>query len=64
MTKKELMKDLKFCQDLMNRLVKFAESTGEEYWTDKHSVIVNDIIRLRRELNNVRLNLGWGCRDK
>lgn len=53
------MKDLKFCQDLMDRLVKFAE---EKYdyssgWQCNHTVIKKDIMRLRRELNEVRKKL-------
>ena len=57
--KEEIMNDLKFCQELMDRLVKFAE---EEYdcsnvWQYNHTVIQNDIIRLRRELNEVRKKL-------
>lgn len=59
-SKNKLIKDLKFCEDLMNRLVKFAE---EKYdcscsgWQYNHTVLKNDIIRLRRELNEVRKNL-------
>ena len=58
-SKNELIKDLKFCQDLMDRLVKFAE---EEYecngvWQFNHTVIKKDIMRLRRELNEVRKKL-------
>lgn len=53
--KTEVMKDLKFCQELMERLVKFAEKNyhqGEYYIP-----VQNDIIRLRRELNEVRKKL-------
>lgn len=60
-SKNELIKDLKFCQDLMDRLVKFTE---EEYecscnfsWQHNHTVLQKDIVRLRRELNAVRENL-------
>lgn len=59
-SKNELIKDLKFCQDLMDRLVKFAE---EKYdcccigWQYNHTVIKKDIVRLRRELNTVREKL-------
>lgn len=60
MKKEQLMKDLAFCQELMNRLV---ESTKENYdysngWKCNHTTIQNDIIRLRRELNEVRRKLG------
>lgn len=59
-SKNELIKDLKFCQDLMDRLVKFAE---EKYdccdgvWQCNHTVIKKDIVRLRRELSMVREKL-------
>lgn len=60
MNKTEVMKELKFCQDLMDRLVKFTE---EKYdcscwgWQHNHTVLQNDIIKLRRELNEVRKKL-------
>lgn len=58
MKKTELMEDLEFCQELMNRLVKFADI----YYTDsicdnKYTVIQRVIIRLRRELNEIRNKL-------
>lgn len=53
--KEEMMKDLKFCQELMNRLVEFADECHVGDWhIEKHTVIQNDIIRLRRELSKVR----------
>lgn len=56
--KEEIMKDLKFCQELMNRLVKFADECHAGDWhIEKCTVIQNDIIRLRRELNEVRKKL-------
>ena len=58
-SKNELIKDLKFCQDLMDRLVKFAEKRYccyNEYQVN-HTVIQKDIVRLRRELNAVRRKL-------
>jgi hypothetical protein len=40
----------------MNRLVEQAKKTkGTSFWNDKHTVLQNDIIRLRRELNDVRI---------
>ena len=49
------MKDLKFCQELMNRLVKFADEyyISEGRFQCNHTVVQNDIIRLRGELNEV-----------
>lgn len=54
--KTEVMKDLKFCQELMDRLVKFAETNYHEgkYINYNYIPVQNDIIRLRRELNEVR----------
>ena len=54
--KEQIYEDLLFCQNLMNRLVEQAKKTkGTSFWNDKHTVLQNDIIRLRRELNNVRI---------
>lgn len=57
--KEEIMKDLKFCQDLMDRLVESAEEKYDcsSVWQCNHTVIKKDIIRLRRELNEVRKKL-------
>lgn len=59
MNKTELMKDLKFCQELMDRLIKFAEKNYHqgEYVNYNYIPIQNDIIRLRRELNEIRKKL-------
>lgn len=59
MKKTELMEDLEFCQELMNRLVEFADKNCIEhaYYLEKHTVIQRDIIRLRRELNEIRNKL-------
>ena len=56
-SKKEIVKDIKFCQELMDRLVISAENMGENFWDNKHTVVQADIIRLRRELNTVRHKL-------
>lgn len=53
--KEEIMKDLKFCQELMDRLVEFTDECHVNNWyIEKYTVVQNDIIRLRRELNEVR----------
>ena len=60
--KKTLMNDLKFCQELMNRLVTYSRNhfIDEYSWKSNHTVIQADIIRLRRELNEIRKELeGW-----
>jgi hypothetical protein len=58
--KKQIVKDIQFCKDLMDRLLKEAkryEKSG--LYDDKHTVLQSDIIRLRRELNEVRKKLDW-----
>jgi len=53
--KKQIVKDIQFCKELMDRLVEDAKKYEEEtFWQDKHTVLQADIIRLRRELNEVR----------
>lgn len=49
--KENLMTDLAFCKALMDRLVAYADTH------DNHTVVQNDIIRLRRELNEIRIKL-------
>ena len=53
--KKEIMSDLKFCKELMDRLIEYADKNYlEEYsWGSNHTTIKNDIVRLRRELMSV-----------
>lgn len=58
--KKDVIKDIQFCKELMDRLLKDAkkyEKAGLYY--NKHTVLQADIIRLRRELNKVRKKLDW-----
>ena len=65
-SKKNLMKDLKFCKELMDRLVDMADSLycDEHPWGSNYTTIQSDIIRLRRELNNVNHKLDWQYKDK
>lgn len=65
-SKKNLMKDLKFCKELMDRLVDTADSLyhDEHSWGSNRTSIQSDIIRLRRELNNVNHKLEWQYQDK
>lgn len=55
--KVEILNDLLFCQSLMNRLIERAQKMKDNdcSWNDGHTVLQNDIIRLRRELNDVRV---------
>ena len=54
-SKAEIMRDLKFCKELMDRLVKYTDDNYnyERSWQSNHTVIQNDITRLRRELMSV-----------
>lgn len=55
--KTEILKDLKFCKELMDRIVESANNNDS--YLSYRTVVQNDIIRLRRELNNVRRKLDW-----
>ena len=50
-----------FCQELMNRLVDYTKKNYDDGYSygSNHTVIQNDIIRLRRELNNLNQKLNW-----
>jgi hypothetical protein len=54
-SKKEIMTDLKFCKELMDRLEKYADDNYQDSvpWESNRTSIKNDITRLRRELMNV-----------
>ena len=53
--KKQIVKDIQFCKELMDRLVEDTKRYEKEaFWQDKHTVLQADIIRLRRELNEIR----------
>lgn len=56
-SKKDIIKDLIFCKDLMDRLVDQADRMGDSPHYSGRTVIQNDIIRLRRELNNIKADL-------
>lgn len=58
--KKQIVKDIQFCKELMDRLLQDAKKYGKSgLYDDKHTVLQADIIRLRRELNDVRKKLDW-----
>lgn len=59
--KKEIIKDMKFCKELMDRLVVLTESAYNDEFSygSNHTTIQADIIRLRRELNNLKHKLDW-----
>ena len=55
----KLQQDLKFCKELMDRLVNSVDDRIKEKYNIPYTVVQNDIIRLRRELNDVRKELDW-----
>ena len=62
--KKDVVKDIQFCKDLMDRLLRDAKKYEEaSLYDDKHTVLQADIIRLRRELNEVRKKLDWDYKE-
>lgn len=59
--KKEIIKDLQYCKESLDRIIKHTENyyNGEHYYNNNHTVIKNDIIKLRRELNEINKKLAW-----
>ena len=55
--RKQAKEQIKFCKELMDRLVKSISDNIDEdssWWGIRnHSQISNDIVRLRRELNTL-----------
>lgn len=61
---KEIRQDIMFCKALMDRLVLKTEKLhGDPVPYEGHTVIQQDIIRLRRELNEVRRKLEWDYKE-
>lgn len=58
--KKEILADLKYCKESLDRIIKYTEKTYEDntYW-GHHTVIQADIKKLRRELNEVNHKFEW-----
>ena len=65
-SKKDLISDLKFCQTLMDKLILYASMhyETEHFWASNHTVIQNDIKRLRRELNDINHKLEWDYKNE
>ena len=62
--KKEVVEDIRFCKDLMDRLLRDAKKYEKaSLYDNKHTVLQADIIRLRRELNEVRKKLDWDYKE-
>ena len=55
-----LLYDLSFCKELMDRLYVYARRNyrDDHPWGSNKTAIEADIIRLRRELNEIRHKLG------
>lgn len=62
---KEIKKQSEFCAELMKRVNDDVQKSRANYGTvDKHTQIATDIIRLRRELNDLRAMLDqWGVEE-
>lgn len=62
---KEIKKQSEFCAELMRRVNDDVQKSRANYGTvDKHTQMVADIVRLRRELNDLRATLGqWGIEE-
>ena len=57
-SKEQLLKDLNYCKDSLERLISYADKQKEKWSTvTNYTAISNDIIKLRRELNEIRANL-------
>lgn len=60
-SKKEIMADLRYCKDSLDRIIKYADKNyeGEHCIYSHHMVIQADIIKLRRELNEINKKMEW-----
>lgn len=60
-TKKEIIKDLQYCKESLDRIIKYTENsyTDDCWLNNHHTVIQSDIIKLRRELNEINKKLAW-----
>lgn len=59
-SKKEIMKDLAYCRESLDRIIEFTKRELNEtpfLVYGKRTVIQSDIIKLRRELNEIRCKL-------
>lgn len=59
-TKKEILADLRYCKESLDRIIKYTDKSfrDESYYTH-HTVVQADIIKLRRELNEINHKLQW-----
>lgn len=59
-TREEIIADLNYCKESLDRIVKYAERNYKDSpYDNHHTVIQADIIKLRRDLNEVNHKLNW-----
>ena len=59
-TKKEIMADLKYCKESLDRIIRYADKNYEDgFYFTHYTVIQADIIKLRRELNEINHKFAW-----
>ena len=64
-SKKEIISDLKYCRESLDRIIKYADREYKDWGGNHHTVIQSDIIKLRRELNEINHKFEWNYgRDK
>lgn len=58
-SKNEILKDLNYCKESLDRIIKHTEKYYGEKYSSHHTVIQADIIKLRRELNEINKKFAW-----
>lgn len=59
-TKKEIMADLRYCKESLDRIIRYTDKNYEgDCYTSHYTVIQTDIIKLRRELNEINHKMEW-----
>ena len=58
-TKNEIIKDLNYCKESLDRIIKHTEKYYGGNYGNHHTVIQADIIKLRRELNEINKKFAW-----
>lgn len=59
-SKKEIMADLKYCKESLDRIIRYADRNYEDStYFNHYTVIKSDIIKLRRELNEINHKFDW-----
>jgi hypothetical protein len=58
-TKNEILKDLNYCKESLDRIIRHTEKYYGVNYVNHHTVIQADIIKLRRELNEINKKFAW-----